>query len=1128
MNWDDIPDADDKSLYKEGLDSFLKGDKEGALSSWKSAVKLNPKNIEARRGVERLELKKLNVPESSDTSKERYKSGLEAYLGGDIEKAKIAWAEAVEDDPLNIEARRGLERLFQKEGKTTFGDVLSETLIKAGATEARAATKDPWDQFPDEKPKAMTWDDIPDEKPKAVTWDDIPDVKTGPKTLAGKAVQTVKDMTLTAGGLIPRGMGDVKKILSPMPGQAGFSGVLQEAGEKVGEAARPSVEEGIDTIMGTKMAQRFPKTTAAAMLPGALFLEMNLTPSDFAMALPLAMGGAMIGGASAGRIGKGGGGPSVPPVEKTVSIVPGKAANFMRAMYDRFSPIKYLEGKKIANEFENAGGKYTQAYVDARLMAGRTRGIGSQILSEIDDIVGPLKDYGDRQLLNKVYSLRNFIDLDTAGKRTSGVTADMARAELEAMKKSIGEKKYNTINDVADQLADIQNNKGLDILVESKVISKESAARLKEKYPNYLRSEILDEELGVDHPSFLRKTGEPIGRVNTDFLKTKKGTDLAINTDVLDVIRRSILSKVAAAEKQKVVDSIAKDFGVDVGRSLFKEGKLITEVDPAKIPKGYVKSNVKASGGRIFAVSEEVNNLLQGLNRTEADMITKAVGKVNALFRVSATTYRLPFIITNLARDIQTAVFNKRFVPKQTSQIGAYAKGFVSAVKNTFGISDATFAEWQSKGGGYGGLVTSLAKESKLPFRLRTTGEKAATLAKQPFTLPFELVAKLAEVSENTSRLAEFIRLKGTGLPEKLRVLQARDITVDFEKFGDSMRLANMWIPFLNANIQGTINTARAFKDQPAKSVMRAGKYVVAPAVALYAWNRQFENDKYVDPYVKENYWYLNTGVSIERNGRNVPVLGLVRKGEFAKQLSGVIELLLGFSAKDPGVKDRLRDYTAENIGMSFLANFTPPPLRVVGEQVANIDLFRKRKVVPEMLKDVSSGSQFMSGTRDISRRLGELTGISPVRFEHALQGALPASGQVLDAADVILRPKPKVPREKREGLMSSSLQPMVRPASGYYSPEEEEAKRFLSSARRERRTPKFVFQQAYRMYLKNRTEENLDRVKRLAPDVLPRDRVEAMKQENKNFRETFRPDLQRAARRVLPKNLRRDFMRTQ
>lgn len=94
-------------FYRAGLESFLKGDQEGALAAWRKA----PDVLEARRGIERIMQKRTPAIPTNEESKALYRTGLEAFLSGDRDRAGGYWKAAVSADPNNLEAKRGVERL---------------------------------------------------------------------------------------------------------------------------------------------------------------------------------------------------------------------------------------------------------------------------------------------------------------------------------------------------------------------------------------------------------------------------------------------------------------------------------------------------------------------------------------------------------------------------------------------------------------------------------------------------------------------------------------------------------------------------------------------------------------------------------------------------------------------------------------------------------------------------------------------------------------------------------------------------------------------------------------------------------------------------------------------------------
>lgn len=807
------------------------------------------------------------------------------------------------------------------------------------------------------------------------------------------------------------------------------------------------------------------------------------------------------------------------------SFEPSKWERFKTQMYDRFQPIKYSKGKEIAPEFKQAGGMYTRSYVLARTLNGKIRGISEGVLHDLNERLKPLKSYEDRQLLNKIYSLRNLADLDRVGKTTSGITAKDATDQLDAMKKDLGIERFNRIAKVADDLADIQNKKGLDILVQGKVISKQQADILRERYPNYLRSEIMDEILASDQPQFRRAdNGEPLGKINKSFLKTKEGTVMKINDDVIDIIRRSLVTKVAAAQKQTVVDQIAEDFGRQIGNTSFREGQLVSEINPTKIPPGYTKSSIKASGGRIFAVRKDVADLLDGLNQKQADFITQAMSSYNRLFRAGATTLRVPFVFNNVFRDTQEALFKARSVPGQNSQLASYVKGAFHAMQESLGIPDKVYEAWSHAGAAYGGMVSSIPKNVEVPFRLQPPKEKIKLAMESIVSLPFETIAKLAEFSESTSRLAEWLRLEGSKLNPELKALQARDITVDFEKVGDAMKRINQVVPFLNANVQGTVNSFRAFKDQPWVSIAKMGAYVILPAVLLYEYNKRFKNDEDVDPYIKSNYWYVNTGIKVNQDGKDLPVLVTIRKGEFSQQISYYVDALLEYANKDPNFRQRLKDFSLQGTLDTIVSTLVPPVARVPIEEAANRNFFTSRPIITPSIEQVDSAHQFKPGTTDTARRLGELTGASPARMEHIATGMFPASQQVLELSDTLFKPQPEVKRKNIKVFPVQSYIPVVRTPSGFFNQQESISYDYEKKAKEEARTKSFLFEQSYRQYLDNKTADNLSKLNKHSQDLDATARERIIKKVNKQEAEKSLPSDVKAVYN-LPKKLRSKFL---
>ena len=80
-----------------------------------SQLKYNPKYSDAKKALAKVK-GQMGKQKKAD-SQNYYKQGLEAFLRGDKNKAKELWQKAVDLDPDNLEAKRGLERVSKRNGR---------------------------------------------------------------------------------------------------------------------------------------------------------------------------------------------------------------------------------------------------------------------------------------------------------------------------------------------------------------------------------------------------------------------------------------------------------------------------------------------------------------------------------------------------------------------------------------------------------------------------------------------------------------------------------------------------------------------------------------------------------------------------------------------------------------------------------------------------------------------------------------------------------------------------------------------------------------------------------------------------------------------------------------------------
>lgn len=114
-------------MYKQGLSAYLAGDREGALRFARATLVKDPSVTEATRMIERLAPPVRTAV--NPLAVERYRKGLDSYLGGNVEDAGRYASEAISINPGMVEAQRMLDRI--RYGKRGAGVSPVEALSKA-------------------------------------------------------------------------------------------------------------------------------------------------------------------------------------------------------------------------------------------------------------------------------------------------------------------------------------------------------------------------------------------------------------------------------------------------------------------------------------------------------------------------------------------------------------------------------------------------------------------------------------------------------------------------------------------------------------------------------------------------------------------------------------------------------------------------------------------------------------------------------------------------------------------------------------------------------------------------------------------------------------------------------------
>jgi len=487
---------------------------------------------------------------------------------------------------------------------------------------------------------------------------------------------------------------------------------------------------------------------------------------------------------------------------------------------------------------------------------------------------------------------------------------------------------------------------------------------------------------------------------------------------------------VALTERNTVIRKLAnlRKLGPEM------EGLILTKTDT--LPMGYKAIPYFENGVRTqVGLPSSVADAISGMNAFSMDVLTKWIGIPGGqMLRGGATIFNLPFIlVSNPARDFQTAAIT---TGKGLGFIPWYLKGFASAIGH-----GKDFVKYQEFGGMQSGFVSYY--RGSLPKTARAVKQLGITKFARTITNPAKILEVIGSAIEAAPRIGAYKVALSRGASPAEAAFTGRNATVDFARAGTIMRLANMWIPFINARWQGSIILGKAFKDRPMASIFNATTMVGLPAYLTYRYNRENFSDIYdkIPEYEKESSFVIVLGEKKDENGVLLPHYLKIPKGDIGRIFGNPVEFFMewghrnktsmGETAmqifKEPTKLGQLGLKLASDISpvefeyegkvspSRLVGGIAPPPLRALAEVGLGKSFYFQSDIIPGWLKDVKTKSlQYTKRTPKTLRWLGRQTGLSPMMMEHFLKSCF-GTGiyQVLEPQNIPKQLREKVVRIK-------------------------------------------------------------------------------------------------------------------
>lgn len=526
-------------------------------------------------------------------------------------------------------------------------------------------------------------------------------------------------------------------------------------------------------------------------------------------------------------------------------------------------------------------------------------------------------------------------------------------------------------------------NKNLTILLaDAGLLKPELYQMLNTKYKRYcpLMRDFSDTAAADDFIGALGKGGSSVVNVSNPLKEIlEEGSKRNLLSPLESTIKACAIY-CDRAERNKVGQKavkMAQDYKLD---------DLIWRVDGKKAadPKNCIFT-VMINGQKVaFQCTQDLYEPIVGAPEQVADMLFSLASLPAKTLRYGATISPT-FAIRNMIRDtVFAGIASKNgFIPIYDTIRGFMALRNNPELKAKFdamGISMQTF---------YGNEMTARTKLQDLQVK---EIDNLWDFAKEIIKYPMEKLEAFSEMSEQSTRMGEFMRAieKGKSLEEAAR--DARNLTIDFSRHGRTGKKLNQIIPFFNAAIQGGDLMARLLYNDPAGTLLKLGKYIVLPSMALWCLNKDDDWWKELDPDLKNSYWFVKTPKGIVR----------VPKPQEAGVLfgSGMEALLEQATKRDPEAMANWADAFRGAITPNYLATVISPLL----ENAANYSFFRNKPIVGRANEKKPGEQQFTRGTSELSKMLGASPiahaynkgGYSPSKIDNLISGYTGTMGMLL------------------------------------------------------------------------------------------------------------------------------------
>lgn len=566
-------------------------------------------------------------------------------------------------------------------------------------------------------------------------------------------------------------------------------------------------------------------------------------------------------------------------------------------------------------------------------------------------------------------------------------------------------------------------------LVDTGLITQENYNQMRNMYPNYIPTYRVMEKAGNGSTSYREgrrlRNRNPIGKAKggtSEVLsfdeamayKMSSVVNAAIKNDIsrevysfaqvqpTEAAKNGILIKQNSANANTAIDidSFTDELEKNIARETSRGNYEITFYDNGKPQTMKISKDVW----------EAYNFLDDKLAGSGYRWLAEIGKKATAPMKAATTGYNPLFALTNIIRDAQTYAINN------SAKNGAQAaKNYVKAIRDVIKGSD-TYDQYRALGGSQNGYYGSDMYDNM--YKEKRYGKKGIYKVRDTLMKPLDLIADLGEFTEKLPRYAEYLNtidnLGNTDAGRLQASLNAADVTVNFNRTAQLSALANAWVPYFNAGLQGADRTLRQIKAHPIKTTVRATASVFLPTLLVYLINKDNPHWEDVKDGVKDNYYLLpNYAGAIDIYGYPETFIRIPKSREFGALFSASFERFIRALDESESDNKSLKETlpTAfDGYSDTLVNSFAPPDIlgdNILGSirRLGTNTAWHGGKIIPSNLTDVSPEYQYDINTSGIAKEIANKTNKvpflpdwakSPMAIDYLMDSYLGYAGDVV------------------------------------------------------------------------------------------------------------------------------------